>query len=124
MTTKRFSSLFLSSRRQFRAFDLGWLKAFPMSVYRGFKNRRAMRQLLELDARSLRDIGLTPHDVRLARARFGGTGAINWLCILRVERRAASRAQSRDGQHGDGRKLSLVKSDKEIAVKRQSAERC
>jgi uncharacterized protein YjiS (DUF1127 family) len=44
---------------------IGQSLLWPVRVYRA---RQALHELAQMDARELRDIGLTPHDVRSAQA--------------------------------------------------------
>jgi uncharacterized protein YjiS (DUF1127 family) len=66
------------------------------AVWQAAKNRRDVNRLLDWDDRMLRDIGLTPNDVRAA---LSGTVAEDPSTRLRVfssERRAADRAARRE----------------------------
>ncbi len=65
-------------------------------TFRAVKNRRSVGTLLAWDERMLRDIGLTPSDVRAAMAMPLSEDPSKRLGVLSVERRAAQRAMARD----------------------------
>ena len=65
---------------------------------RSIRNRRTVAQLLHWDEHMLRDIGLTPGDVRAALALPGGEDPSRRLGVLSTERRAAIRAEARERQ--------------------------
>lgn len=63
-------------------------------LWRAALNRRSIGRLLDWDERMLRDIGLTPGDVRGAMALPLHEDPSYRLGVLAVERRAAFRAQA------------------------------
>jgi uncharacterized protein YjiS (DUF1127 family) len=60
------------------------------------RNRRQVATLLKWDARMLRDIGLTPGDVRAVMAAPIGDDPSDRLTVISAERRAAFQAQARE----------------------------
>lgn len=70
--------------------------AFAKRRWRVWRNRRETEALLSWDAHALKDIGLTPMDVRLAMALPGSVDASSRLRVLAVERRFAERARARE----------------------------
>ena len=61
-------------------------------LWRAAQNRRSVARLLEWDAHMLRDIGLTPGDVRSALSTPIGHDPSYHLHAMALERRMASRA--------------------------------
>ncbi|MBB4304128.1 uncharacterized protein YjiS (DUF1127 family) [Rhodobium orientis] len=96
MTTELRSSSFLSRLADTSASALTALGAYAVRRWRIHRNRREVRQLLDWNAHSLKDIGLTPMDVRLAASMPGSVDSSTRLRILAVERRAGERAQARE----------------------------
>lgn len=76
-TTER--SAFLKSALQLTARALLW----PIRVYRA---RQTLHQLALMDARELRDIGLTPYDVQSAQALPMDSDPTSMLAIRACER--------------------------------------
>lgn len=70
--------------------------AFAAGMVRAARHRREVAELLELDARSLRDIGLQPSDVRGALAGPLSEDPSIWLTQRSFDRRAALRSLSDD----------------------------
>jgi uncharacterized protein YjiS (DUF1127 family) len=66
------------------------------ALWRSAQNRRKVARLLEWDAHMLRDIGLTPGDVRAAMASPMHDDPSNHLGALSLERRMASHATARE----------------------------
>lgn len=75
--------------------------------WRAAKNRRSVSRLLEWDAHMLRDIGLTPGDVRSALAGPVSDDPSYRLGVMSVERRAAFRAQARERLFREHRLVSM-----------------
>jgi uncharacterized protein YjiS (DUF1127 family) len=65
-------------------------------VWHALRNRRSVAKLLDWDDRMLRDIGLTPGDVRAVMATPVGEDPSLRLSILSVERRTAVRATAHE----------------------------
>ena len=84
------SILALSTRAATSFFEL--VKRY----WRARQHRREMRDLLSWDAHALKDIGLTPMDVRLAHALPSGVDPTTQLRVFAVERRANERAQAQE----------------------------
>ena len=63
---------------------------------RAWRNRRSARRLLEMNARELADIGLTPADVQLAFGLRFGEDPTEKLSAWASERRSARLAQARE----------------------------
>ena len=70
------------------------LPSLIKAVVRAWRNRRPVMQMLELDDRMLRDIGLTRGDVTSALASPMATDPSSRLRVMAVERRAGNRAQA------------------------------
>ncbi len=66
------------------------------AMWRATRNRRSVAKLLSWDERMLRDIGLTPGDVRSVLAMPLTEDPSYRLGVLSVERRAAFRAEMRE----------------------------
>lgn len=69
----------------------GWIVRRVLMLVRLVAHRREVRQLLELDERQLRDIGLLRNDVLGAMASPLGTDPSYILLVRSVERRAGRR---------------------------------
>jgi uncharacterized protein YjiS (DUF1127 family) len=69
---------------------------YVAGLVRAARNRRSMAQLLQWDANMLRDIGLTPGDVRAAMAMPRTEDPSQQLGALAAERRRAEQAQARE----------------------------
>ncbi|HET7718092.1 MAG TPA: DUF1127 domain-containing protein [Bauldia sp.] len=67
-----------------------------ISVVKAARNRRQVARLLSWDARMLRDIGLTPGDVRSAMASPLGDDPSGRLGAMAEERRNAIHAAARE----------------------------
>ncbi len=63
---------------------------------RGYLNRGPVLQMLEMDDRMLRDIGITRSDITCALAGSPTSDPSTRLRIYAVERRAGNRAQARE----------------------------
>ena len=66
------------------------------ALWRAARNRRSAARLLEWDDHMLRDIGLTPGDVRSALAARAGHDPSFRLHAMAVERRVAARAAAEE----------------------------
>jgi uncharacterized protein YjiS (DUF1127 family) len=64
-------------------------------MLKAWRNRRSARHLLEMNARELADIGLTPADVQLAFGLPFGEDPTERLSAWAAERRPARLAQTR-----------------------------
>ncbi len=67
-----------------------------VALWRTARNRRAVVRLLEWDAHMLRDIGLTPGDVRSALASPLGDDPSYRLGAMSIERRRAVQAAAEE----------------------------
>ena len=74
---------------------------------RAVKNRRSVGTLLAWDDRMLKDIGLTPSDVRAVMALPLSEDPSRRLGVLSVERRAAQRAMARESLKRRGKILEV-----------------
>ena len=72
----------------------GMAVARVAAVWRAMQHRRAVAKLLDWDARALRDIGLTPSDVRSALAGPIADDPSARLACMSSERRAAIKAST------------------------------
>ncbi len=70
----------------------GMAVARVAAVWRAMQHRRAVAKLLDWDARALRDIGLTPSDLRSALAGPIADDPSARLACMSSERRAAIKA--------------------------------
>ena len=66
------------------------------ALFRAVQNRRSVAKLLDWDDRMLRDIGLTPGDVRAVMSLPVSDDPSYRLGVLSVERRAAFRAAAKE----------------------------
>ncbi len=67
-----------------------------VALWQAARNRRSVAKLLEWDAHMLRDIGLTPGDVRSALSTPVGGDPSSHLNAMAVERHQASRAAAHE----------------------------
>jgi uncharacterized protein YjiS (DUF1127 family) len=95
MATSEFSATPASASERFQALaETAFVRL--AAFWRAARNRRSVAKLLEWDERALRDIGLTPGDVRSVMALPAGEDPSTRLGVLSVERRAALRAEARE----------------------------
>lgn len=119
MATTEFDvSQLRSPAREKVAVALTALYARLAGTWRAMRNRRAVAGLLDWDSHMLKDIGLTPGDVRSAMSTSVTQDPSYRLSVLSVERRAGTRAAARE-------RLALARNAKvvPITVLRRSQER-
>jgi len=88
-------------------------------TWRAMRNRRAVATLLDWDSHMLKDIGLTPGDVRSAMSGPLAEDPSYRLSVLSIERRAGIRAAARD-------RLALARGTKIVPIQavRRDRVRC
>lgn len=69
-------------------------------IVTAMKNRRDVAQLLEAEPGMLRDLGLTPMDIRCALSEPMWRDPSARLLVWTIERRAAGRAAARENLNG------------------------
>jgi uncharacterized protein YjiS (DUF1127 family) len=69
-----------------------------VALWQAYRNRRAIAHLLAFDEHMLRDIGVTAGDVRAAMGAPISDDPSRYLAAFARERRAAFRANAREGQ--------------------------
>ena len=116
MATTEFDvSQLRSPRREGIAVAVATAFARIAGTWRAMRNRRAVASLLAWDAHMLKDIGLTPGDVRTAMSTPLLDDPSYRLSVLSVERRAGHRAAARE-------RLSLARNANVVPLRATRSE--